>query len=137
MPIKSFTFAFKLDAKELLNYVVERNIAVDIHATGQRRQEMEQLPAPEQPLALPPPRSLNSRNLDPLTNSRGVVLTFLAKHDKVSAAGLRALLVQSGFAASTFHGMIWSMHKAGLVRKAGKGHYRIAAKGRQMVEDLS
>jgi hypothetical protein len=137
MPIKSFTFAFKLDAKELLEYVVNRNVAVDIHATCTRRQELEQLPAPEQPLALPPPPSKKgTRNTDIRNNSRGVVLSFMARHpeEKYSNTVLRTLLEQTGYSPNTLHGMIFIMHKTGLVKKAGKGHYRITAKGLRKLE---
>jgi hypothetical protein len=137
MPIKSFTFAFKLDAKELLEYVVNRNMAVDIHATGTRRPEVELIPSPEQPLALPPPPiKKGARNPDLHTNSRGIVLAFMARHpeEKYSNAVLRALLQQTGYSPNTLHGMIFIMHKARLVKKAGKGHYRITAKGLKKLE---
>jgi hypothetical protein len=138
MPVKSFTFAFKLDAKELLEYVVNRNVAIDIHATGTRRQEVEQLSAPEQPLALPsPPQKTKARDLNPRTNSRGVVLAYMSNRsdEKHSVSALRALIEQAGFSGNTLHGMLFIMLKAGLIRKAGKGHYRIASKGRRMMEE--
>jgi hypothetical protein len=138
MPIKSFTFAFKLDAKELLEYVVNRNVAIDIHATGTRKQEVEQLSASEQPLALPPPpHKPGVRNLDSRTNSRGVVLAYMFHRpdEKHSFSALRALLEQTGYSGNTLHGMLYVMLKAKLIRKSGKGYYRIATKGLRMMEE--
>ena len=146
MPIKSFTFAFKLDAKELLEYVVSRNIALDIHATGTKRElpapEQTQQP-PEQMLALPAPPNLSSRLTDSRSgkkanglNSRGIVMLFLAQHqeERVSAAGLRDLITQSGYKPSSIGGLLFDLRKYGWVKQAGKGYYRITAKGLQQME---
>jgi hypothetical protein len=132
MPIKSFTFAFKLDAKELLNYIVERNIAVDIQATGIKRQP-ELLPAAEPTLALPAPLPAQE-NSD--HNSRDIILMFMARHQehKMSLAALRALLEQSHYSPKSLSNLIHILYKGGFVKKAGSGHYRITVKGLRRVE---
>jgi hypothetical protein len=139
MPIKSFTFAFKLDAKELLEYVVNRNMAVDIHATGTKRTEVESvvppLPALDQQLALPAPKG---RSRDFSGNSRGVVLMFMAQHPKenYSYAVVRALLEQTGYSAKSVGSLLDALQKAGWVKKStsAKGGWRITAKGLRKVE---
>jgi hypothetical protein len=132
MPIKTFTFAFKLDAKELLNYVVERNIAVDIHATGTKRE----LPPPEQPalpatpqLALPPPTRNNGK-----PGSKNIVLLFVAQHKSVSTSEINSALEEAGYSPNTSHGLLFNMRKEGLLLRAGKARYRISAKGQKIVE---
>lgn len=151
MPIKTFEFAFKLDAKDLLEYVVHRNIAVDIRATGSRRPEVtimpstqqpDQLPTPEQPLALSAPdHGVNPR----LTagkkgkgnsglNSRGIVMLFLAqRREKVHSAELKKLLTTTGYAESSYASLIHGLCSLKWVRGDGKGHYNITAKGLQQL----
>lgn len=135
MSIKSFTFAFKLDAKELLAYVVERNIAVDIHATGTKREQPALLPVEEvQPLALPPPthiRNSNTRSYDLTQNSRGVILAFLAIHPKESipSTTFRDLLKQAGYSPGSVTSIIHVLTTTGLIKRSKPGHYRISAKG--------
>jgi hypothetical protein len=131
MPIKSFTFAFKLDAKELLAYVVERNIAVDIHATGTKRQELEPaaLPASQQPLALPAPHPIGvRRDTHGRMGSKAAVLFYLAAHKRAMAKDLKAALVEAGYKASTYNGLMWGLKQEGLVSQSAEG-YRILNKG--------
>jgi hypothetical protein len=132
MPIKSFTFAFKLDAKELLAYVVERNIAVDIHATGTKRvQEPESavLPAPQRHLALPAPHPLTGeRTSSGRIGSKAVVLFYLAQHGRATAGQLKVALVEAGYKPSTMNNLMWSMREEGLIARSAQG-YRILNKG--------
>ena len=137
MPIKSFTFAFKLDAKELLEYVVNRNIAVDIHATGTKRQEQEtaELPAPPQMLALPAPHPIAGERKDPhgRLGSRAVVLFYLAAHKRASGIELKDALVKAGYKASTSHGLLWNLKMEKVIAKTSQG-YRILNKGLKMLD---
>jgi hypothetical protein len=131
MPIKSFTFAFKLDAKELLAYVVERNIAVDIHATGTKRQEPElALPATQQPLALPAPHPLagERRAKNGRIGSKAVILFYLAQHERAKPAQLKVALQEAGYQASTYNGLMFSLKKEGLITQSAQG-YRLLNKG--------
>jgi hypothetical protein len=132
MPIKSFTFAFKIDAKELLNYVVEKNVAVDIHATGTKRQEQEAvaLPSTPQPLALPAPQPIAGERKSPngRMGSKAVVLFYLAKHGRAAAKDLKVALMEAGYSVSTYNGLMWVLKKEGLVSRSAQG-YRILNKG--------
>jgi hypothetical protein len=133
MPIKSFTFAFKLDAKDLLAYVVEKNVQVDIQATGSKRQaepEVQALPATQPMLALPAPHPLAGERK---TNcgrigSKAVVLFHLAQHGRATAAQLKAALVDAGYQPHTLNNLIWSLKNEGLVSRSSQG-YRILNKG--------
>jgi hypothetical protein len=136
MPIKSFTFAFKLDAKELLSYVVEKNIAVDIHATGTKRQEQEatELPSPASMLALPAPRPIvGRRTLGGRIGSKAVVLFYLAAHKRASCNELKVALVEAGYRASSCDGLLWSLKTKKLVARSPQG-YRILNKGLKMLD---
>jgi hypothetical protein len=131
MPIKSFTFAFKLDAKELLAYVVERNIAVDIHATGTKRQELEPaaIPTTQQPLALPAPHTLaGERASNGRIGSRAAILFYLAQHGRATPSQLRAALVEAGYKPHTYNNLMHVLKRDGLVSQSAQG-YRILNKG--------
>jgi hypothetical protein len=126
MPIKSFTFAFKLDAKDLLAYVVERNLAVDIHATGQPRaaqQAQELLPAASEPLALPAPGS------KPVAID--TVMAFFVAHPKksITTSMVRALLIETGHSKNTSHGLVFTLKAKGLIKRTAPATYRVTAKG--------
>jgi hypothetical protein len=140
MPIKSFTFAFKLDAKELLAYVVERNIAVDIHATGTKRvQEPESavLPAPQRHLALPAPHPIvGERTSSGRIGSKAVVLFYLAAHKRAKAKELKVALMEAGYKASTMNNLMWAMREEGLISRSVEG-YRILNKGLQKLDDTA
>jgi hypothetical protein len=139
MPIKSFTFAFKLDAKELLEYVVNRNIAVDIHATGTKRQEQEvaELSPPAKLLALPAPHPLagERKSGNGRIGSKAVVLFHLAQHERASAAQLKAALLEAGYKSSTINNLIYTMKKEGLVSLSSQG-YRILNKGLKKLDTV-
>jgi hypothetical protein len=136
MPIKSFTFAFKVDAKELLSYVIEKNIAVDIHATGTKRQEQEvvALPAVQPRLALPSPHPIaGERRSQGRIGSRAVVLFYLAQHGRAKAKELKVALMEAGYKASTMNNLMWAMREEGLISRSVEG-YRILNKGLQKLE---
>jgi hypothetical protein len=132
LPIKSFTFAFKLDAKELLAYVVERNIAVDIHATGTKRQEPEvaALPPASQLLTLPAPRPIagQRRMSDGRIGSKAAILFYLTQHQLATPAQLKVALEEAGYSVKTYNGLMWNMVQEKLVTKSPQG-YRILNKG--------
>jgi hypothetical protein len=121
VPIKSFTFAFKLDAKDLLAYIADRNIAVDIHATGTHRPGPKALPAPTGRLALPPPGK---------TGSQRFIQAYFAQHPKetVSIKQVAALLEGAGFSPRSNYGVIHLLLGKGMVRRVGKGQYRATAR---------
>jgi hypothetical protein len=136
MPIKSFTFAFKLDAKELLNYVVEKNLQVDIHATGSKRQEQEvaALPATEPMLALPAPHPIpGERALNGRMGSKAVVLFYLAMHKRASSKELGAALIEAGYKHNTLNNLLHTMKADGLVSRSAQG-YRILSKGLKVLD---
>jgi hypothetical protein len=140
MPIKSFTFAFKLDAKDLLTYVVERNIAVDIQATGTKRQEPEAAPAlppVEQLLALPAPHPIAGERKSPngRMGSKAVVLFYLAAHKRAVAKELKAALMGAGYRVSTYNGLMWQLKKEKLVAQSAQG-FRILNSGLKKLDKV-
>jgi hypothetical protein len=130
MPVKSFTFAFKLDAQELLTFIAERNVAVDLHVTGTKRLPEPDAQSAQDVLALPAPSQ------KPEHSSRELVLKFMARHPKerFSVAVLRAMLVQSHFSPNTVSNVVYILYGAGMIRKSGKGNWKITAKGLREVE---
>jgi hypothetical protein len=139
MPIKSFTFAFKIDAKDLLAYVVERNIAVDIHATGTKRQEPEPavLPAMQQPLALPAPHPIagERKPRNGRLGSKAVILFYLVTHKQAKAHELIAALEEAGYKAATFNSLMWHLKTNKLVSGSdAKGGYHILNKGLKQLD---
>jgi hypothetical protein len=131
MPVKSFTFAFKLDAAELLKYVVDRNIAVDIHATGTKRQELEPAVLPAQPmLALPAPHPIVGERRDSRgrMGSKAVVLFYLAKHKRAVTKELKVALAEAGYSAKSYNGLMWHLKQDGLVAQSAQG-FRLLNKG--------
>jgi hypothetical protein len=112
--------------------VVEKNIAVDIHATGTKRHEQETvaLPSPPQPLALPAPHPIvgERKSGNKRIGSKAVVLFYLAQHGRATNAQLRDALVKAGYKSSTINNLIWSMKDKGLVARSAQG-YRILNKG--------
>jgi hypothetical protein len=141
MPIKSFTFAFRLDAKDLLAYVVEKNVQVDIQATGSKRQaepEVQSLPATQPMLALPAPHPIAGERKSPdgRLGSKAVVLFYLAQHGRATTSQLKAALVEAKYRASTYNGLMWSLKKDGLVSQSAQG-YRILNKGLKKLDDVA
>ena len=140
MPIKSFTFAFKLDAKELLAYVVEHNIAVDIHATGTKRLQAEaeaQLPSPAV-LALPPPTfgkgsGRGSSHKKGRIGSKEAMLLFLATTKNATPIELKESIAAAGYSRKTYSSQMYALLKQRLVAHTGKNQYRILAKGLKQV----
>jgi hypothetical protein len=128
MAIKSFTFSFKLDAKDLLEFVTERNVAVNIEAFGTA-------PKQPQPLALPAPNQGQPKKL-PLPTRRGsrpgiqaVIIGFLVRRKEgASTAALRALIQQTGYAPSSINNQLYQLRHTGLVKSPKKGIYRATAK---------
>jgi hypothetical protein len=137
MPIKSFTFAFKIDAKDLLAYVVEKNIAVDIHATGTKRQEpevVETIPQLPQPLALSAPSSINSRKpTGGRMGSKAVILLYLAANKRATPSQLKVALREAGYRTSTYNGLMFILKANKLVSGSAQG-YRILNKGLKMLD---
>jgi hypothetical protein len=126
MAIKTFTFSFKLDAKDLLEYVSERNVAVDIQAFGTGpKVKQQEIAAPATPLLLPPPGKPLARDL---------VLLFLVTHQQATGAELRQLLVENGFSEKTSHGLLWGLRQEGLCKSYKKGTYRATVKAIKMME---
>lgn len=132
MAIKQFTFTFKLDAKELLEYVSERNVAVDIQAFGtgpkpKPQNKPQKLTAPAKQLSLPAPGK-RSRKL----GAKNAVIGFFLMHhgEEVTLQALRDMLVSEGFSAKTAHTALWTLKGEGMIKKpAGtKGVYRPTAK---------
>jgi hypothetical protein len=140
MPIKSFTFAFKIDAKDLLTYVVEKNLAVDIHATGTKRQEPEAvaaLPPAQQLLALPAPHPIAGERKSPngRMGSKAVVLFYLAAHKRAVAKELKTALIGAGYRASTYNGLMWQLKKEKLVAQSAQG-FRILNSGLKKLDTV-
>ena len=117
MAIKTFTFSFKLDAKDLLEYVTERNVGVDIQAFGTEPKQPKLLTGPKM-LALPAPRK-NGR-----PGIQQAIIAFLIQHKEgVSSPGLKALLGQTGYSEKSLSNQLWTLRQNGLVRNVGKkGH---------------
>jgi hypothetical protein len=140
MPIKSFTFAFKIDAKDLLSYVAEKNLQVDIQASGSSKKlaelEVEALPAPQPMLALPAPHPISGQRKDPAgrIGSRAVILFYLAAHKRARAKDIKAALVQAGYKEHTFNSLIWTMKGEGLVSSSSQG-YRLLNKGLKKIDE--
>lgn len=138
MAIKHFNFSFKLDVKDLLEFITERNAGVEIQAFGTPPKVPKQLAAPKT-LALPPP---NKR--EPGKRKGGAmnsILIFLAQHPKenISTAGLSAMLIQQGFSHYTLNNALWTLKSTGFVRsiKGTRGQYRITPKGIRQAVELS
>ncbi len=113
MPVKSFTFAFKIDAKELLAFVADRNIAIDIHATGTNRAA---LPKPNGQLALPAP--------DKKSTLQSMVEAYFASHPKetITTKQVGALLGRMPY--GTLHILL----SKGVIKRVGPAQYRATAK---------
>lgn len=142
MAIKQFHFSFKLDAKDLLEYVTQNNVAVEIQAFGtppKQPKAPKQLPAPKV-LALPPPSAPHKPGTRKL-GATNAMLLFMAAHPKqiVTSAGLRALLIQQGYSKHTLNNAVWSMKQNGLIRipKGLKGQYRVTPKGTRHAEEIA
>jgi hypothetical protein len=114
MPIKSFNFSFKLDAKDLLEYITEKNIAVDIQAFGTApRQPRAQVTGPTGMLALPAPPVKR-------LGMHYTIIAFLVAHrEGCSMAGLQALMTQSGYSPKSLPGQVYKLRVAGLIKSVG------------------
>ena len=114
MAIKAFTFSFKLDAKDLLEYVTERNIGVHVEAYGTAPKKPKELAAPKM-LALPAPRNKERPGI------QAVIMAFLLKHQEgVKAAVLRQLIVQSGYSAQSYSNQFHQLKNHGLIKNLSK-----------------
>ena len=128
MAIKQFTFSFKLNAEELLAYVVEHNIAVNIEAYGtgpkkpQAPQELAEITELPAMLALPGPR-MGKQSI------QAVIIAFLLRHQEgATATTLRELLDQSGHSQKSFNGQIHLLKQKGLVKSNGHGAFKATPK---------
>ena len=148
MAIKHFNFSFKLpngmmqlqlDVKDLLEYITERNTAVEIQVFGTepKKPKVPQLEAPTT-LALPAPTKRQEGKRK--GGAQATLLIFFAMHQGkvVSTSMLRDMLVQQGYSAHTINNAIWSMKTNGLVRpvKGTKGQYRVTPKGIRTAEEM-
>lgn len=142
MAIKQFHFSFKLDAKDLLEYVTERNVAVEIQAYGsppKKHKEQKQLVAPPQMLALPPPtpREPGKRKVGAMDS----ILIFCAMHSDefVTTDGIKTLLVQQGYSGKSINSALWNLKNNGLIRgvKGTRGRYRVTPKGIRTAEEIA
>jgi hypothetical protein len=112
MAIKHFTFSFKLDAKDLLEYVTERNVAVEIQAFGTKPKP--KLETPPKPLALPAPTQFGRQGM------QNVLVAFVLAHKEgVSMAGLKALFEQSGYSQKSLSNAIYNARTTGLIKRTG------------------
>ena len=131
MAIKTFTFSFKLDAKDLLEYVTERNVGVNIEAFGTEPKKPKQpklLAAPAK-LALPAPGG----KLEPTQAVLLFILDPANTSHEITMKQVTQLLVKVGYSARTGHNLIWRMRENGFLKQYKRGTYRATAKAMKEV----
>jgi hypothetical protein len=138
MAIKQFIFSFKIEAKDLFEYIAERNVAVNIDAYGtapKAKKQQEQLEAPPSMLALPAPvAGGKSKGRVPM---KAVILAFLAANKKgAPSAALKELIAHNGHSKTSYNGVIWVLQQEGMVKRMANGNWRATAKAIQKVEVL-
>ena len=129
MAIKQFTFSFKLDAKDLFEYIAERNVAMNIDVYGtipKSSKRKKELAAPPPMLALPAPQGNRKK-----PTVIQIVLAMLAQDTKsnTSLALIRETIVGAGFSTKTIYTQMLAMRQRGLAKQVSRGFYRITAKG--------
>jgi hypothetical protein len=114
MAIKSFTFSFKLDTKDLLEFITEHDIAVNIEALDTKPQ-VSDLPAPKKrELTIP-----------------GTIISFLIRHKEgASTEALKALLIQAGYSEKSLNNQLFTLRQNGLVKSIGRGKYQATARAK-------
>ena len=130
MPLKKLHIGFDLEIKDLIEYITERDVTMKIDAYGTPpKVPKKAIAAPPPMLALPPPGKRPT--------VKNIVLTYFAAHpdEKAATSALRELSVAAGHAPSTLHGQLWLMRQDGTVKQAGKGFYRITARGLREVHN--
>lgn len=138
MAINKFRFTFEIEAKDLFEYISERNAGVEIQAFGTPPKEQKKQLTAHKTLALPPP----TQPMEPGKRKMGAMnslLIFLALHPKesMSTAGLRTMLMQQGYSGKTLSNAIWTLKNGGFARKSARGTYRVTAKGIREAEGLN
>ena len=133
MAIKQFIFSFKIEAKDLFEYIAERNVAVNIDAYGtapKPKKQQKAIAAPPPVLALPAPK--NGKR----TGIQAVIIAFMVAHQQedVTAEGLRALIAQSGYSEKYLNNQIFHLRRNKLIRSTGRGKYRATAKAVRAME---
>src|ERR1700746_1258384 len=132
MAIKQFIFSFKIEAKDLFEYIAERNVAVNIDAygTAPKKPKQKAIAAPPPVLALPAPKG------DKRTGIQAVIIAFMVAHQQedVTAEGLRALIAQSGYSEKSLNNQIFHLRRNKLIRSTGRGKYRVTAKAVRALE---
>jgi hypothetical protein len=139
MPAKTISATFKLDIKDFINLVVKKNMAVDIHVTGTKRQEPEPivtLPA-QQVFALPAPHPIAGERKSPhgRMGSKAAVLFYIAQNKRATAAQLKEALEEAGYSKKTYNGLMFNMQREKLVAKSAQG-YRILNAGLKKLDTV-
>lgn len=128
MPVKTFDFTFKLDVQELLAYVAEKHVQVNIALSGTKRPPPEVNGEAQEVLALPAPTGKQPKSQD-------LVLSFMARHpkEKYSVDVIRALLTQCNRSPDSSGNIIFILMQGKWIRSLNgpgrKGEYKITVKG--------
>jgi hypothetical protein len=114
MPVKSFTFTFKLDAKDLFAFIAENNVAVDIQALGSRRVEPQE------------PKAIEHRPKLPKKMAYSVVRDLFEKrpNDVITPKQAAQALKDAGFTGSRCYGLFGDLLAEGVIERIDVAKYK-------------